>query len=215
MKPVTFPGAPPTDLDVTVAVADPREHDLELAQLAASGDRAAQRQLFLEQRGHVHRALFRILGSNRDLEDLLQDAFIEILRALPSFRGDSTLRRWCQTIAVRTAYLAIARRRPPAVELALVEDSVAGGPDVMRQLQAREAGRRLYAALDRIDAKHRIAFALAVIDGNSLAEVAALTESSVVAVKMRVWRARRELMRRARRDAALAGYLEELQGGAS
>jgi hypothetical protein len=45
----------------------------------------------LEQRANVHRALFRILGSNRELEDLLQDAFIEIYRALPSFRGDSTL----------------------------------------------------------------------------------------------------------------------------
>lgn len=203
----------PTDPVVAIPAADVRARDLELAQRAASGDRAAQRQLFLDQRAHVHRALFRILGSNREIEDLLQDAFIEILRALPSFRGDSTLRRWCQTIAIRTAYLAISRRRPPAVDLALVEDSVAGGPEAVRQLQAREAARRLYAALDRIDAKHRIAFALAVIDGNSLAEVAALTETSLVAVKMRVWRARRELMRRAGKDAVLAAYLDELQGG--
>jgi RNA polymerase sigma-70 factor, ECF subfamily len=215
VKPVTSGRARPTDPAVGSPAADPRDHDLELAQRAASGDRAAQRQLFLEQRVNVHRALFRILGSNRELEDLLQDAFIEILRALPSFRGDSTLRRWCQTIAVRIAYLAISRRRPPAVDLALVEDSVAGGPDVVCQLRAREAGRRLYAALDRIDAKHRIAFALAVIDGNSLAEVAALTASSVVAVKMRVWRARRELLRRARKDAVLAAYLDELPGGVS
>jgi RNA polymerase sigma-70 factor (ECF subfamily) len=192
-----------------------REHDLELARRAASGDRVAQRELFLAQRANIHRAMFRILGSNRDLEDLVQDAFIEIFRALPSFRGDSTLGRWCQTIAVRIAYLAISRRKPPSVDLALVEDVLSGGTDVRRSMLAREAARRLYAALDRIEPKQRVAFALAAIDGRSLAEVAELTESTLFAVKTRVWRARRELVRRASKDAVLAAYLEEFEGGVS
>src|SRR5689334_8822480 len=140
----------PTNLDVGSPVSAVREQDLELAQRAASGDRAAQRELFVVQRVNVHRALFRILGSNREIEDLLQDAFIEIFRALPSFRGDSKLSRWCQTIAIRSAYLAISRRRPPAVDLALVEDGIAGDADVRRHVQIREATRRLYAALDQI-----------------------------------------------------------------
>jgi RNA polymerase sigma-70 factor (ECF subfamily) len=192
-----------------------REHDLELARKAATGDRAAQRELFLAQRVPVHHALYRILGSNRELEDLLQDAFIEIFRALPSFRGDSTLSRWCQTIAVRVAYLAITRRRPPGVDLALVDEIIASDVDVRRHAMAREAARRLYAALDRIEVKQRIAFALAAIDGKSLAEVAELTDSSMFAVKTRVWRARRELMRRAGKDAVLSAYLAEFQGGES
>jgi len=203
----------PTNVIVGFPVSAAREHDLELARRAASGDRAAQRDLFLEQRANVHRALFRILGGNREIEDLLQDSFIEIFRALPSFRGDSTLGRWCQTIAVRVAYLAISRRRPPTVDLALVEETVANDADVRRHVQVREATRRLYAALDRIEVKQRIAFALAAIDGKSLAEVAELTDSSVFAVKTRVWRARRELMRRAGKDAALAAYLQDLEGG--
>lgn len=192
-----------------------REHDLELARRAASGERPAQRALFLEQRANVHRALFRILGSNRELEDLVQDAFFEIFRALPSFRGDSTLGRWCQTIAVRVAYLTISRRRAPAVDLALVEEVVANDVDLQRHVLVREATRRLYAALDRIEAKQRIAFALAVIDGKPLVEVAELTDTSVFAVKTRVWRARRELMKRASKDAVLSAYLDELQGGES
>lgn len=204
--------ATPTDHVVQPASFSAREQDLELARRAASGDRAAQRTLFLAQRNNVHRVLFRILGSNRDLEDLLQDAFIEILRALPSFRGDSSLGRWCQTIATRVAYLAISRRRPPAIELALVEDVVPGDSDLARLVQVREAARRLYAALDQIEVKQRIAFALAVIDGKSLAEVAVLTETTVFAVKTRIWRARRELMRRAHNDAVLATYLEDLAG---
>ncbi|HEU4734464.1 MAG TPA: RNA polymerase sigma factor [Kofleriaceae bacterium] len=212
---MTFPRVMPTRGAVGAHASATREHDLELARRAASGERAAQRELFLAQRMNVHRALFRILGSNRELEDLLQDAFIEIFRALPSFRGDSTLGRWCQTIAVRIAYLTISRRQPPTVELSLVEEVVASDADVRRHIQVREATRRLYSALDRIEAKQRIAFALAVIDGKPLAEVAELTESTLFAVKTRVWRARRELMRRVGKDAVLAAYLEELQGGES
>jgi len=189
-----------------------RDLDLALARRAAEGDRAAQRELFLAQRAAVHHTLYRILGSNRELEDLIQDAFLAIFRALPSFRGDSSLTRWCQTIATRTAYLAISRRKPPSIDLDLVEDVLPGDHDTRRLAHVREAARRLYAALDRIDPKHRIAFALAVIDGRPLVEVAQLTDSSVVAVKTRVWRARKELMRRASRDPVLAGYVAELGG---
>ncbi|HWU86184.1 MAG TPA: RNA polymerase sigma factor [Kofleriaceae bacterium] len=196
-----------------IAPAVVRDHDRDLAHRAASGDRGAQRELFLAQRAAVHHALYRILGGNRDLEDLLQDAFFEIFRALPSFRGDSTLSRWCQTIATRVAYLAISRRRPQPVDLALVEEIVPDDADTRRQVMMREAARRLYAALERIEAKQRVAFALAVIDGRSLAEVAELTESTVIAVKTRVWRARKDLMKRAAKDDVLSAYLAELGGG--
>jgi len=189
-----------------------RDLDLALARKAAAGDRAAQRELFLAQRTSVHHTLYRILGSNRELEDLIQDAFLEIFRALASFRGDSTLARWCQTIATRQAFLFISRRKPASIELSLVEDELAGDDDTRRQAQMREVARRLYAALDRIDPKQRIAFALAVVDGLPLAEVAQLTDSTVVAVKTRVWRARKELMKRAARDAVLAQYVAELAG---
>jgi RNA polymerase sigma-70 factor (ECF subfamily) len=198
------------------AIQAVRDQDLALARRAAEGDRAAQRELFQGQRTPVHHTLYRILGANRDIEDLVQDAFLEIFRALPSFRGDSTLTRWCQTIATRIAYLSISRRKPTPIDLELVEDFIAhDDPDAHRLAQAREAARRLYTALERLDPKHRIAFALAAIDGLSLAEVAQLTESSTVAVKTRVWRARRELLKRAKKDPVLQGYLQELGGGAS
>ena len=196
------------------AVPATRELDLALAQRAAEGDRVAQRDLFHQLKSAVHHTLFRILGANRDIEDLVQDAFLEIFRALPSFRGDSSLARWSQTIATRTAYLAIERRKPTPVDLDVVEDEIVDrDPDAHRVALARQAARRLYAALDRIDAKQRVAFALAVIDGLSLAEVAQLTESSVVAVKTRVWRARRDLMKRAQKDPVLRSYLAEFGGG--
>lgn len=201
---------------MSTAPSPAREHDLALAQRASGGDRAAQRDLFHAHRTGVHHTLYRILGNNRDLEDLIQDSFLEVFRSLKSYRGDSTLARWCQTIATRSAYLYIGKRKPPAVELSVVEDTVAGDHDTRRHAMVREAARRMYAALDRIEAKQRIAFALAVIDGRPLAEVAQLTESTVFSVKTRVWRARKQLFARAARDPVLSPYLEEIaEGGES
>jgi RNA polymerase sigma-70 factor (ECF subfamily) len=197
-----------------LSVAAARQHDLALAQRAADGDRAAQRELFARLKVAVHHTLFRILGSNRDLEDLIQDAFLEIFRALPSFRGDSSLPRWSQTIATRTAYLAMQRRKPTPVDLDDVEEEVVDrDPDAHRVALAKQAAKRLYAALDKLDPKMRIAFALAAIDGLPLQEVAELTESSLVATKTRVWRARREVMKRAQKDPVLASYVADLGGG--
>lgn len=184
------------------------EADLQLAQRCAADDRAAQRRLFSDYKALVHATLYRILGSNRDMEDLVQDAFLEIFRSLGRFRGEARLSTWVSRITARVAYSYMSRRRPATASLELVPESIAPGPSVDSHAQAREATRRLYQALDRVEIKQRIAFALHVIDGRPLREVAEITESTLVATKSRVWRARRELEKRARRDPLLASYLE-------
>jgi RNA polymerase sigma-70 factor (ECF subfamily) len=201
-------------MPVTVRALDVRRAaaDRELAARCAEGDRAATRELFLAHRERVHRTLFRILGSNRDMEDLVQEVFLEVFRGIARFRGDSTLATWCATIATRTAWAYIERRKPAMTPLELVPEPPAEQPHADRTLLAREAARRLYGAMDRLPAPLRVAFALAAIEGLPLAEVAAMTRSSLVATKTRVWRARREIERRAAKDELLCGYLHELGG---
>jgi RNA polymerase sigma-70 factor (ECF subfamily) len=183
------------------------EDDLALARRCASGDTAAQRQLFREQRMRVHRTLYRILGSNREMEDLIQDVFIEVFRSLERFRGEAKLSTWIARITSRVAMAHIGRRKPAVESLETVPEVAAGGPSADTVAEAREAAERLYRALDRVDAVHRIAFSLHVIEGLPLREVADVMEASLVATKSRVWRARRELERRASRDPLLAGFV--------
>lgn len=188
--------------------------DRALAARCASGDRVAQRELFAALKRPVHGVLFRILGSNRDMEDVAQETFVAIFRAVASYRGDSALTTWACTIATRTAWAHIERSKPAATtDLSLVPEPRDGAPGALRVVAARDATKRLYAALERMDARLRITFALAVLDERPLAEVASLTGASVVAVKTRLWRARRELDRRAAKDPALAEYMTELAPG--
>lgn len=181
---------------------------LGLAHRCAQGDRVAQREFFREHKGRVHATLYRILGSNRDMEDLIQESFLQIFRSVASYRGEASLATWVSRISARVAYAYLSKRRVSTVALESVPDTSTGDPDTERQVVAREAMRRLYAVLDRVEAKQRIAFALHVIGGRPLREVAAITDASMVATKSRVWRARKEITRRARRDPLLAGYLQ-------
>lgn len=199
----------PGDMVNSAIAESVAEEDLGLAHRCAAGDRAAQRQLFHEQRSRVHATLYRILGSNRDMEDLVQEAFLQVFRSIASYRGDARLSTWISRITARVAFAYLSRRQPATVALESVPDAPAGDPDAERRAIAREAAKRLYRVLDRLDPKQRIAFALHVIEGLPLREVADVTDTSVVAVKTRVWRARKEVNKRAQHDPLLVTYLQE------
>ena len=182
--------------------------DTGLARRVASGEREAQHELFRSLRSTVHRTLYRVLGSNEHMEDLLQDSFIEIFRSIPSYRGEAQLSTWADRIAARVAFHHLKRKRVKLEsERAPVQLHVVGSPE--DQAQHREGLERLYALLRHMKPEHHVALALFLVDGRSLEEIAAITGVSVIAVKNRVSRARGKLWAAARRDQALSGYLAD------
>ena len=182
--------------------------DVLLVDRCLGGEEAAARELFRRQQPRIHAALYRILGSNRDMEDLLQETFIQVFRSLGGYRGEARLSTWIDRIAVRVAYRYLSQKRaaPLTVEWSEIHAPAEGGGD--RKALAREGVRRLYAALAELPAAGRIAFTLHAVDGRPVAEVADLVEASVTATKLRIWRARRALDRRAAKDPVLALFLE-------
>ena len=191
----------------------PAQDDRELVTRCVAGDRAAQRRLFEQEKRHVHGTLFRILGNNQHVDDLLQEVFISVFRGLHTFRGESSLSTWIDRCTVRAAFAHIRSARGRH-HLELVPEGLAAeDPSAERRTLAREATRRLYDTLDNLEPKHRLAFILHAIDGRSVAEVAELMQATVVATKARVWRARRYVEKRAQVDPTLSEYL--VQSGTS
>lgn len=189
--------------------------DLALARRCVAGERAAQRELYEREKRRVHATLFRIFGSNRHVDDAIQEVFLQVFRSLEGFRGEASLRTWIDRCTVRVAYAHIAKRKARGPELELVHDTAAAGdPDAERVALAREATRRLYAVLDRLEAKQRLAFTLHAIEGMPLVDVAAAMEATVVATKTRVFRARLFVESAARKDALLKGFVGEARAGA-
>jgi RNA polymerase sigma-70 factor, ECF subfamily len=195
-----------------VAAPLPAQAD-DLVARCLSGERAAERELFRRERSRVHATLYRVLGSNRDIEDLVQETFLEVFRSLRSFRGEAKLSTWIDRIGARVAYRYLSSKKgTAALPLEAIAEPEGTAPDGERRAHAREGVRRLYAVLAEMGPATRLAFALHVIDGRPMAEVAKLTASTTVAIKVRVWRARRDLEKRAAGDPVLADFL---QGGAA
>ena len=197
---------------MVMAPAQRREGDVELAKRCVSGDPSAQMEVFRRQRQRVHATLHRVLGSNADMDDLIQDTFIEIFRSLPTFRGDALLSTWIDRIAVRVAYAYIAKRKNDTVRLSVVPDAPSNEASAEDRATAREAARRLYAILDKLETNQRIAYTLHIVDGRPIAEVAEIMNATLVTTKVRAWRAARIVEKRAKHDALLAGYVFEKEG---
>ncbi|HSN25010.1 MAG TPA: RNA polymerase sigma factor [Kofleriaceae bacterium] len=181
-----------------------------LVDRCLTGEPAATRELFRRHRARVHACLYRVLGTNRDMDDLLQEAFIQVFQSLRGWRAEASLATWIDRVSVRVAYRYLSQRGRRVQTAELVDEDAPGaeGPDASRQL-ARDGVKRLYRVLDELGAAARLAFTLHEIDGRPLAEVAALVGSSVTATKLRVWRARKRIEAAAADDPVLREFLQE------
>jgi len=196
---------------LSVAVSAVYIEDVLLVDRCLDGEQAAARELFRRHRSRVHASLYRVLGSNRDMDDLMQDTFLQVFTSLRAWRAEASLATWIDRIAVRSAFRWLRARKGAPITFDLVDDDAIAPPSLggARRQQARDGVRRLYAALDNLSPASRVAFALFAIDGRTVAEVAELTGATVTATKVRLWRARRQLDAAAAADPVLRELLDD------
>ncbi|MBL4684398.1 MAG: sigma-70 family RNA polymerase sigma factor [Nannocystaceae bacterium] len=167
----------------------------------------ALREMFARHSRGVERVLLRVLGPDPDLSDVVQDSFEQALRSLDRFTGDSDdLRAWLNRIAINVAKNRLRHQRvrrwlrgAVPYETSEVASRVAS-PEVVLAM------RRLYEVLDRLPPDERIVFALRLIDGLQLTEVADRTGTSLATVKRRLTKARKRFDRYAGHDPILSAW---------
>ncbi len=153
------------------------------------GDEGAAVAFFHEYVSLVERTIARILGVDSDLADATQDAFIRALRSIHRLRDPQAMTEWVLQIAVCTAADWVRRRqrrnwltfRDPA--------EMVNSPASTVDAEAREALRATYAILDKLNIEERTVFALRMMDGMELKEVALACDCSLATVKRRMARA--------------------------
>ena len=184
---------------IAVARLAPAAEPLDDAALVTrflDGDRAAYTMLYQRYAEKVFARLTRLVGPGADREDLLQQVFLGLFRALPSFRGEAALSTFIYRITIHVAcdHLRRRHRRPVDYDAADLDELIDGSPSP--EARARQHGelRQILVLLERIKPAKRIAFVLVAVEGMSLDEAAMLVEAKPEAVKQRVLHARRELM---------------------
>lgn len=139
----------------------------------------------------VFTTAYRITGSPDEAEDVMQDVFVGLPRALEAYREQGRFGGWLQRLATRTALMRLRsarrKREAPLAEAARLSDDVAG------------PGKRAdaAAAVGRLPDSLRLVFVLKEIEGYSHDEIAALlgiTAGASAARLSRAWsRLRKEL----------------------
>jgi RNA polymerase sigma-70 factor (ECF subfamily) len=189
---------------VSTTAAQRREaEEAACIEQARAGDPAAFTRIYRLHVDRVYTRLTRLVGAVPEREDLVQQVFLELFRALPTFRGDATMSTFLHRIALNVAYQHLRRRRRrPTVSLEpeQLEALVAVGLSPEAGAARREQIAQVLGLLDRLSARQRLAFVLVDVEGVGLAEAAPLLGCTPDAVKQRVLHARHELVEMLRRS---------------
>jgi RNA polymerase sigma-70 factor (ECF subfamily) len=193
------------------------ESEVALARAAGEGDPRANRDLVERLLNRIRATVHYLAAGDRDADDLVQLALVAILRSARTFRGECSLERWGDRIAVRTALRELKRRRWRERIVGLDGESAREGQissdhDIHRRL-LRE---RLAVLLGKLSPDRRTAVTLHWMHGYSVQEIADITEAPANTVRDRLRVGKKQLQSHLAKDPALRdwarSFIHENQG---
>jgi RNA polymerase sigma-70 factor (ECF subfamily) len=165
------------------------------------GDRAAFAQLVEKHSPRIYGQALRMMQDPAEAEEILQETFLQVVRHIEDFRGQSQLGTWLYRIATNQALMRLRRRRPPSIpkddaghdglETLLPSADWSKRPEA--ELLGQEAREEMERAIAELPDTLRIVFLMRDVEGLSTAETAEALGLSISAVKSRLLRARLKL----------------------
>ncbi len=180
---------------------------------AQAGEVRAFGELYQLHRRDVARLAGRLLGTRvSDLEDVIQEVFVQVFRSLPNFRGDSRFTTWLHrvTVNVTLMHLRAQRSRPQLGPELAVEPAAPEDTSPMHDAARNERMRALYRILDSLSDKKRTVFILHDLEGVAAADIGKVVGAPVLTVRTRLFYARREVYAAMAADPVLDGIAKDL-----
>ncbi|MBM4779188.1 MAG: sigma-70 family RNA polymerase sigma factor [Archangiaceae bacterium] len=179
-----------------------------LVDRAKAGDVSAFRELYAQHQRQVSRQL-AFLVPRSDLEDVLQDVFIEVFRSIKRFEGKSAFTTWLYRVTVHVAMKS--RRKHTRSRLDVVEDvpeqvDERARPEDVSLSAERQA--RVEALLEQLSPKKRAVLVMHDLQGVDAQTIAQVLDTNILTVRTRLFYARRELEALAKDDPALSEFFE-------
>ncbi len=182
--------------------------DEALVEALQRGNPAAAAELYDRYADHAYRVLIRILGFDDELEELLQDTFLEALKSIHTLKVGASLKAWLTSVAVFTARGTIRRRARRRWLRFRAPDKLPVQAARPFDADGRAAVKRVYELLDHLPPDERIPLSLRYLEEMELTEVAAACCVSLATIKRRLVRAERHFAALARLDPRLEEWIE-------
>lgn len=165
-----------------------------LALAARDGESVAFTRLYERTRQQAWRVLYRVVGNSPDLEDLLQEAYLQLMKALQSYRGDSKVSTFLHRVCVNVGlmYLRGKRRRPEELSDEVPESPTTEHHDPERAAQVKQAAALVQRALSTLSEEKAAVFVYHDLLGMKPEEIAELVDCPVNTVRSRLNRARQD-----------------------
>ena len=188
-----------------MASATPVDDEASLVAQLRAGDEAAFEQVVRAYGGRLLAVARRIVGSEEDARDAVQDAFMNAFKSLDRFEGNAKLSTWLHRIVVNAALMRLrTRKRKPeqSIETMLPsfvddghhEERFQSWDEPVDKLMERAENRALVRKqIDALPEGYRTVLVLRDIEGLDTEETAKVLGLSVNATKIRLHRARQAL----------------------
>jgi RNA polymerase sigma-70 factor (ECF subfamily) len=168
--------------------------DKELAQLVASGDRAALLLLIRRHDQLLYRTARSILKDDSEAEDAVQEGYLLAYRAIGKFRHEAKLSTWLVRIVANAAMGRRRRntRRPTVIQLddAALGESIKAPEPPDEALSRADTRRLIEAHIDALPDAYRVVFVLRAVQELSVEETAEALGIPKATVRSRFARAR-------------------------
>ena len=171
--------------------------DQALIDRSRAGDERAFRDLVERYEPRVAATVIGMLGPGDEAEDVGQETFIRLYRALDRFRGDSSLGTYVTRIAINLSLTALKKRKRRISRFVSQDETERDRPeaswDPRGELERKDDIRRVREAVARLAPNHRAVVVLRMIDGYSTREAAEILGVPVGTVMSRLARAMERL----------------------
>ena len=166
--------------------------DALVVRRAIEGDERALRTLWSQHSPHIDAVVRRLVGDPDMAADIAQEVWIQIFRALPSYRGESQFGTWAHRIAVNRTLNALRRvRRIAKAETDIDDDVATVEQDSERALLAAS----IEEAAAKLSPGARTVFMLHDVEGYTHEEIAHELGITAGGSKSQLFKARAKLRR--------------------
>jgi RNA polymerase sigma-70 factor (ECF subfamily) len=169
--------------------------DGQLVRATLSGDDEAFSELVRRHKRKVFTIVARFMRNDMEIDDVCQEIFIKVYQNMGRYRGYAPFEHWVSKIAVNACYDALRKRRSLQGEVPLEDVAFALRDPAGEKVTDYKAWEILRHALAKLRPKERLVITLLNLEEKSIREISALTGWSEANVKVRAFRARKELKR--------------------
>jgi RNA polymerase sigma-70 factor (ECF subfamily) len=155
-----------------------------------TGDAAAFEELVARYQPRLRYFLRKMLREDRDLDDLVQEIWFDVLRGLARLADPGAFAAWLYQIARHRVVRELRKRRQPLRSLDEVDVPVG---DCEESCFSTEDAEEVHAALDWLTPEHREVLLLRFVEGMTYEDIARVYDCPVGTVRSRLHYAKRAL----------------------